>query len=74
MVINYQVEVKFSIGNYEDVVLCDILFMEACHILLGMPWLFYKKSIHNVHTNEIIITHRERKFELHPLTPPQVEV
>jgi len=40
MVVNQQVEVKFSIGNFEDSVLCDIVPMEACHVLLGMPWLF----------------------------------
>jgi len=37
MIINQQMEVKFSIGNYEDSVLCDIIPMEACHILLGRP-------------------------------------
>jgi len=47
--------------------------MKACHILLGRLWYFDKKSIHNGHINEISITHKERKFELHPLTPSQVE-
>jgi len=32
-----QVKVQFSIGNYKDEVLCDILPMEVCHILLGRP-------------------------------------
>jgi len=73
MVVNQQVEVKFSIEHYEDVMLCDIVLMKACHILLGRPSLFDMKSIHNGHTNEITITHKERKFTLHPLTPSQVE-
>nr|KYP47743.1 hypothetical protein KK1_030575 [Cajanus cajan] len=35
--VNLQVKVKFSIGDYKDKVLCDVIPMEACHILLGRP-------------------------------------
>jgi len=28
----------FSIGKYKDDVLCDVVPMEATHILLGRPW------------------------------------
>jgi hypothetical protein len=35
---NYsQGTVKFSIGNYVDVVDCDIAPLSACHLLLGRP-------------------------------------
>nr|KYP74046.1 hypothetical protein KK1_006714 [Cajanus cajan] len=37
IVVSQQVKVKFSIGKYEDQVLCDIVPIEACHILLGRP-------------------------------------
>nr|KYP53282.1 hypothetical protein KK1_024909 [Cajanus cajan] len=37
MVVNQQVEVEFFIGNYQDKVKCDVVPMEACHILLGRP-------------------------------------
>jgi len=73
MVVNQQVEVKFSIGNFENSVLCDIVPIEACHILLGRPWLFERETTHHGHTNEITFTHQERKNVLHPLTPSQVE-
>jgi len=33
--VDKQVEIKFSIGNYKDKVLCDVVPMEACHMLLG---------------------------------------
>nr|KYP36202.1 Transposon Ty3-I Gag-Pol polyprotein [Cajanus cajan] len=46
--------------------------MEACHILLGRPWQFDKKTMHNGLTNEITFTHREKKFVLYPLSPQQV--
>ena len=33
--IQKQVKVEFSIGDYTDVVLCDVLPLDACHLLLG---------------------------------------
>jgi len=35
--VEHQVKVKFSIGKFKDKVLCDVIPMEACHILLGRP-------------------------------------
>ena len=66
------VKVKFSIGKFKDKVLYDISPMEACHILLGSPWQFDHKTLHNDHTNEITLQHHSKTFVLHPLTPSQV--
>jgi len=35
--VDKQVLINFSIGNYKDEVLCDLVPMEATHILLGRP-------------------------------------
>ena len=59
-------------GNYVDNVLCDVVPMEACHVLLGRPWQFDKQTIHDGLTNEITFTHNNKKFVLHPLTPSQL--
>nr|KYP57709.1 hypothetical protein KK1_003979 [Cajanus cajan] len=72
MVVNQQVELEFSIGNYQDKVKCDVVPMEACHILLGRPWQFDKQTHHDGFSNKITFTHKGRKFVLHPLTPSQV--
>nr|KYP36126.1 Transposon Ty3-I Gag-Pol polyprotein [Cajanus cajan] len=72
IIVDKQVKVKFSIGNYEDQVVCDIVPMEACHILLGRPWQFDKRTMHNGLTNEITFTHKEMKFVFHPLSPSKV--
>nr|KYP46638.1 hypothetical protein KK1_031734 [Cajanus cajan] len=72
IVVSQQVKVKFSIGKYEDQVLCDIVPTKSCHILLGIPWQFEKKTKHNGLTNEITFTHKENKFVLYPLSPQQV--
>ena len=46
-VVNEEAWVEFSIGEYNDKILCDILPMDACHLLLGRPWQFYKKARHD---------------------------
>jgi len=72
LTVDRQVKVEFSIGNYQDNVLCDVVPMEACHILLGRPWQFDKKTMHNGLTNEITFTHNQKKFILNPLPHSQV--
>ncbi|RDX96081.1 hypothetical protein CR513_21314, partial [Mucuna pruriens] len=37
LVVDRQVEVSFTIEKYEDKVLCDVVPMEATHLLLGRP-------------------------------------
>lgn len=37
--ITKQCTISFSIGkNYKDQILCNVVNMEACHMLLGRPW------------------------------------
>ncbi|GKV08452.1 hypothetical protein SLEP1_g20076 [Rubroshorea leprosula] len=44
--------VSFSISNrYQDEVWCDVIPMDACHLLLGRPWQFDRKAIHDGHAN-----------------------
>lgn len=39
--------IPLSIGNqYRDQIICDVLDMDACHILLGRPWQFDLQTIH----------------------------
>ena len=61
LTVDQQVKVEFSMRNYKDKVLCDVVPMEACHILLGRPWQFDKKTMHNGLTNEITFTHKEKE-------------
>jgi len=40
--------VSFSIGTkYKDQVWCDVITMDACHLLLGRPWQYDKGAIHD---------------------------
>ncbi|GJX86993.1 putative CCCH-type zinc finger family protein [Tanacetum coccineum] len=40
--------VNFSIGEkYRDEVWCDVVLMDACHLLLGRPWQFDRQTVHD---------------------------
>ncbi|KAK1648746.1 hypothetical protein QYE76_066551 [Lolium multiflorum] len=49
--IQHTVTVNFKIGPYEDTVECDVVPMTVCHMLLGRPWQFDKKAIHDGYSN-----------------------
>ncbi|KAL8126559.1 hypothetical protein AgCh_013727 [Apium graveolens] len=45
-------QVSFSIGKYyKDVVYCDVVDMNACHMLLGRPWQYDVDVVHNGREN-----------------------
>ncbi|KAK7263636.1 hypothetical protein RJT34_31230 [Clitoria ternatea] len=72
MVVNKQVLINFTIGTYRDEVKCDVVPMEATHILLGRPWQFDRKVLHEGFTNTFTFKLDDKKIVLHPLTPQQV--
>nr|KYP32063.1 hypothetical protein KK1_047348 [Cajanus cajan] len=71
IVVNQQASIPISIGKYKEV-LCDIIPLEASHVLLGRPWQFDKKTIHDGLTNKISFQHLGKKFLWCPLSPFQV--
>ena len=70
--VRQQVEVDVSIGKYNDKVLCDVVPMEASHLLLGRPWQFDKRANHDGYTNKISFMHQDKKIVLKPLSPQEV--
>ena len=51
LLVNVQCNVEFQIGTYKDVVLCDIIPMDLFHMLLGRPWKYDKKFVHDGRKN-----------------------
>jgi len=48
VIIDKRCLICFSIRNtYEDEVWCDVIPMDACHILLGRPWQFDRRVLHD---------------------------
>jgi hypothetical protein len=70
--VNKQVVVAFRIGKYEDEVLCDIVPMQAGHLLLGCPWQFDRHVKYDGFTNKYSFVLNQRLITLVPLTPQQV--
>ena len=67
-----QVVLPFSIGKYVDEVLCDVVPMQASHILLGRPWQYDRKAVHDGVRNRYTIVKDGKTITLVPLTPKQV--
>ncbi|XP_038887118.1 uncharacterized protein K02A2.6-like [Benincasa hispida] len=70
--VNRQCLVSFSIGRYNDSILCDVAPMHAREILLGRPWQFDRKAIHDGYLNRYKFTKDERKTILLPLSTRDV--
>ena len=70
--ISEQVVVPFCIGKYQDQVKCDVVPMQAGHLLLGRPWQFDKDTIHHGRSNTYSFTHDNKKHSLAPLSPQEV--
>jgi len=51
LVVNKQFLLSFSIGKYSNQILCDVVPMEASHVLLERPWQFDRDVHHDGHTN-----------------------
>ncbi|KAK1661720.1 hypothetical protein QYE76_049879 [Lolium multiflorum] len=72
--IQHTITVNFKIVPYEDTIECDVVPMMVCHMLLGLPWQYDKKAIHDGHSNVYTFKVKDKKFELRPMTPSQIIV
>ncbi|GJW94118.1 hypothetical protein Tco_0173790 [Tanacetum coccineum] len=65
-------EALFSIGkNYKDEVWCEVIPMDAAHILLGHPWQFDRKTKHDSPYVFTLVVVEENKIISEP--PLQVQ-
>ena len=58
--------ITFNIGSYSDSILFDVLPMDACHILLGRPWQYDRRVMHDGWRNTYQFEKDGKKFSLHP--------
>ncbi|XP_042404734.1 uncharacterized protein LOC121994921 [Zingiber officinale] len=72
MKVTKQVLISFTIGTYTDEVLCDVVPMQASHLLLGRPWQFDRRTTHDGYKNLYSFSKDGRNITLAPLTPRQV--
>ena len=60
--------VPFSIWKkYFDEVWCDVVPMDACHILLGRPWQYDRQMMHDGKKNTYTLSKDNQQFTLLPM-------
>ncbi|XP_074265617.1 uncharacterized protein LOC141588060 [Silene latifolia] len=68
-----QALVSLSLGPYADEVWCDIIPMNACHILLGRPWQFDRKVEHDGRANVYSVMKGNVRYNLKPMSPNKIK-
>ena len=60
--------VQFIIGDiYYDKVLCDVIPMDACHLILGRPWQYDRHTMHDGKHNTYISEKDGKNITLAPV-------
>ncbi|XP_039169561.1 uncharacterized protein LOC120293856 [Eucalyptus grandis] len=63
--------VNLSIGSvYNDKIWCDVLPMDASHIILGPPWQFDRRTTHDGYRNTYSFEYGGKKIMLAPSREP----
>jgi hypothetical protein len=64
VLVTKQVRVSFTIGDYEDDVLCDVVPSKTRDLLLGLPWQQQRHAKHDQHTNKYTFSFKNRQITL----------
>lgn len=65
--ISKRCSVPFSVGStYKDLVSCDVIPMDACHMLLGRPWQYDRRTTHDGFANTYAFTFENKRITLLP--------
>ncbi|XP_056688330.1 uncharacterized protein [Spinacia oleracea] len=59
-------------SSYVDEILCDVIPMDACHILLGLSWKFDRDVVHKGRSNEYELRDKGKKIMLKPISSQAV--
>ncbi|XP_039160932.1 uncharacterized protein LOC120289682 [Eucalyptus grandis] len=58
-----------SIGkSYKDTIICDVVEMDACHVLLGQPWQYDVDITHRARENTYSFVWKKTKIILKPMS------
>ncbi|KAE8718992.1 DnaJ protein ERDJ2A [Hibiscus syriacus] len=64
--------VNIKMGKYCDDVWCDVIPMQASHILLGQPWQYDNDITYYGRKNIYTIPKKGKPFRLNPLPPKEI--
>jgi hypothetical protein len=66
--VRHRSSLTFSLGNsYEDMLWCDVIPMQACHVLLGRSWLYDRRVLYDGFANMYTFLHKDKKKVLKPM-------
>ena len=66
--------ISFTIGkHYQHQTWFDVILMDACHAMLGRPWLYDRKVMHNRHLNTYSLSKGGKTITLTPLNSTQLK-
>jgi hypothetical protein len=68
VIVTEQYLLSFQIGSFSEQVLCDVIKMDACHVLLGRPWMFDRKVFHDGRENSYEFFKDGHRYELVPMS------
>jgi hypothetical protein len=71
--ITKQFMVEMNIGGYKDEILCDVIPMDICHTLLGIPWQFDRNLIHDGRKNTYTLEKNGRTHMSLPMEEKRVK-
>jgi len=69
IIVNKQVLDSFCDEKYKEEVLCDMVPIEACHMLWERPWKFDRKVYLDSLSNKLSFEYMGKKVVLKPLIP-----
>ena len=72
--VTHKVRVNFSVGNYTDMVICDVLPMDVCHLLLGRPWQYDHGAAHDGRSNTYSFWYNGKQNVLRPMFANAIKV
>ncbi|KAF7126571.1 hypothetical protein RHSIM_Rhsim11G0031300 [Rhododendron simsii] len=65
--VSKKILVAFSVGSkYRDEIWCDVVAMDACHLLLGQPWQYDRRVTLDGGTNTYTLSYGGTKISLLP--------
>ncbi|RDY14775.1 hypothetical protein CR513_00108, partial [Mucuna pruriens] len=71
LVVDKQMSLAITLGKYNEI-MCNMMLVEAIHILLGRPRQFDQEVTYDEITNKFSFVHMGHKVTLNPLSPREV--
>ena len=72
--VTQKVRLSFSVGEYADTVICDVLPMDACPLLLGRPWQYDRRATHEGRSNTYSFWDAGRRCVLQSMFAEEIKV